>query len=375
MKKLISIILLITISSSIFLPKNVFAYDDTNKTALEDITIDYDTYLKDSEKGSSVIGGNGEEKPYKLEEGTKNSIIKVLTVISNLIPTYTRIFMTIATMDTSPIQGYGIFFSVQKVVFNKIGLFDINFFDNSNDNNTIQYNLKKQITKFYNVLRTVAIVASLLVLIYTGIRMAMSSLAMEKAKYKKMIINWFSGFLILMALPYIMIIIMNLNKVLLQLCESVMVSLCGDKIINIEDTILGSSTTSTAKGFSIIIPSILYWILTFYQLKFFWIYGKRLFNTSFLIIISPLVIIQDIFDKVADDRSQAFKTWISEFSINVLMQPLHALLYMIFMTIASNIVEEANSRNSIYCSFIKRRTNIKKYIRSKKYYNSTRYGK
>ena len=36
-------------------------------------------------------------------------------------------------------------------------------------------------------------------------------------------------------------------------------------------------------------------------------YGKRLFNTAFLITISPLVIIQNMFDKVGDGQAQAFK--------------------------------------------------------------------
>ena len=109
----------------------------------------------------------------------------------------------------------------------------------------------------------------------------------------------------------------------------------------LEDNLFDQATTSTEKGFSLIIPTIMYWMLTFYQLKFFIMYGKRLFNTAFLITISPLVIIQNMFDKVGDGQAQAFKVWLNEYATNILIQPLHALLYMIFMSIASNIIETA----------------------------------
>ena len=120
-----------------------------------------------------------------------------------------------------------------------------------------------------------------------------------------------------------------------------MTSLCGGKIKGIENSILNTATSSTEKGFSILIPTIIYWMITFYQVKFFWMYGKRLFNTAFLVIISPLVLIQYVFDRAGDNQGNSFKIWTKEYALNVLIQPLHAALYMIFMTIASNIVQEA----------------------------------
>ena len=74
MKKVISLMLIITIISSIFLPEVVLSYDDTEKTTMEDATIDYDKYKEDSESGSSDVGENG-KKGYEIEDGTMNSII------------------------------------------------------------------------------------------------------------------------------------------------------------------------------------------------------------------------------------------------------------------------------------------------------------
>ena len=136
--------------------------------------------------------------------------------------------------------------------------------------------------------------------------------------------------------------------------ETVLKSICGKGVLTIESTLFDSSTTSTEKGFSIIIPTILYWMLTFYQLKFFFMYGKRLFSTAFLIVISPLVVVQNMFDKVGDGESQAFKMWINEYALNVLIQPLHALLYMVFMSMACNIVKDVPILAVIFLSALSR---------------------
>ena len=343
MKKVISLMLIITIISSIFLPEVVLSYDDTEKTTMEDATIDYDKYKEDSESGSSDVGENG-KKGYEIEDGTMNSIIKNLVVIFNIIPTFARVFLTIVTKDANNAKidkEYGEGFSIQKLVFNKVNILDINFFKNSKNDTGLQKSLKESIAKAYYLIRDISIALALLVLIYIGIRMAMASVATDKAKYKTMLTNWDVGFVILMILPYIMIGIIQIGQVLINLCESIMASLCGGKIKEIENTILESSTTSTEKGFSILIPTVIYWMITFYQVKFFFMYGKRLFNTAFLVIISPLVLIQYVFDKVGDNQGGSFKVWMREYALNILIQPLHAVLYMIFMTIASNIVQEA----------------------------------
>ncbi|MCI8411579.1 MAG: hypothetical protein HFJ40_03935 [Clostridia bacterium] len=344
MRKLISTMLIMTIISSIFLPRIVFSYDGTEKVTMDDATVDYDTYKEDSENGSSKVGENDDPKGYEIEEGTTNSIIKNLVVIFNTIPTFVRVFLTITTKDTTNAtidKEYGSGFSIQKLVFNKVNILDINFFNDSVDDTDLQKNIKQGIASFYYVIRDIAIALALLVLIYTGVRMAMASVATQKAQYKTMLVNWVVGFIILMILPYIMIILTQIGQVLIDLCESLMTSLCGGKIKGIENSILNTATSSTEKGFSILIPTIIYWMITFYQVKFFWMYGKRLFNTAFLVIISPLVLIQYVFDRAGDNQGNSFKIWTKEYALNVLIQPLHAALYMIFMTIASNIVQEA----------------------------------
>lgn len=343
MKRIISTILIMTIIIGIFFPKS-FAYDDTKKIQLDEATIDYDTYKKDSENGSSKVGSSSEEKGYKITEGSKNSVIKGLVKVFNVIPTTVRFFLYFVAEAgiTDQVKAeYGAGFTIQKLVFGKMNFFDINFFKKDNTDTDLQINIKQHIATIYYSVRNIAIVANLVVLIYTGIRMALSSIATDKAKYKKMLMGWVQSFIIMMLLPYIMIIILGISQALSDLCEQIMIVLCGNQIINIEDNLFNSATTSTEKGFAILIPTLVYWILTFYQLKFFWIYGKRLFNTAFLIVISPLVLVQHSFDKAGDGEASSFNAWIREYTMNLMLQPLHALIYTVFMTIASNIMLEA----------------------------------
>ena len=198
MKKIIPFLLIIMIISNIFLPNKILAYDgttdskETKSTNAGEVKVNRETYEKDSEEGSSTVGDNKEKKGYEIEDGTMNSLIKNFVKFVNVIPTTVQIILTFLTDGTTTAEvdkQYGQAFSIQKLVFNKIGIFDINFFDsiNQTDETTLQGALKANIAKIYYALRNIAIVGMLLVLIYTGIRMAMSAVASEKAKYKTML--------------------------------------------------------------------------------------------------------------------------------------------------------------------------------------------
>lgn len=343
MKKIISFILIITITIGIFSPSSL-GYEDTKKSTLNEMNIDYDTFKEDSENGSSKIGSSSEKKSYKITEGTKNSVVKSLVEVFNVIPTTVRFFLSIIADQGSSDEvneKYGKGFTIQKLVFNKLNFFEVNFFTNNSNDSNLENSMQKQIAQVYSLVRNIAIVANLAILIYMGIRMALASIALEKAKYKKMLVDWLKSFAIMMLLPYIMIIILFISQTLIEVCEIIMNGLCGNQVIKIEENLLNTATTSTEKGFSLLIPTAIYWILTFYQLKFFWIYTKRLFNTAFLIVISPLVLAQYSIDKINDGQASSFNIWLKEYTMNLMIQPLHALLYTIFMVIASNIMGEA----------------------------------
>ena len=65
---------------------------------------------------------------------------------------------------------------------------------------------------WYYVFRIMAIVAMLAVLIYLGIKMTITTVAVKKAVYKQMMLSWLAGFILVFAINYIMYGIIHLNE-------------------------------------------------------------------------------------------------------------------------------------------------------------------
>ncbi len=77
------------------------------------------------------------------------------------------------------------------------------------------------------------------------------------------------------------------------------------------------------------------------EIKFLWTYTRRFFMIGFLIAIAPLVTITYPIDKAGDGKAQAFSNWLKEFILNVLIQPLHAIIYLVIVVTANNIAAKS----------------------------------
>ena len=82
---------------------------------------------------------------------------------------------------------------------------------------------------------------------------------------------------------------------------------------------------------------LLYTVISVYELKFFILYLFRVIKVAFYIIISPLICLLYPIDKVGDGKPQSFNNWMREFSITVFMQPIHLIIYIIFISSAGEI--------------------------------------
>ena len=341
MKKLISSLLVIQILFTFFLPKHMYAYEDTLKSSFGDMTLDAEKMQESLENGTTGVGGNG-DKSFVPKESSVSSVGKTLIKILNVFPTIVSGIMTIVAYDEDDFynnQKYGYEFSIEKLVFNKIKVFDINFFEIDTTSTETYEVVKQYIAKVFVYLRYIAIVMSLVILIYIAIRMAISTVSLEKARYKKLLIDWVIGFVFLVGIQYFMILIIQVSNLFLELIQTIYESMCSTN--KLESIIINEALNSKERGLGIIIPSIIYWILVFYQLKFFWMYFKRLFSLGFLIVISPLVVTLYSLDKASDGQAQTLKVWSKEFILNIIMQPMHALMYMIFFVTAANIASVA----------------------------------
>ena len=89
---------------------------------------------------------------------------------------------------------------------------------------------------------------------------------------------------------------------------------------------------------------IIYIVLVMYTLIFTWTYVKRVVYMAFLTMIAPLVALIYPIDKMNDGKAQAFNMWFKEYIFNLLIQPLHLILYMVLIGSAMTFA----SQNLIY---------------------------
>lgn len=257
--------------------------------------------------------------------------------------------------STQKPDDFQYFFTIDRAVFNRIPLFNINYFntdptykvgDVEIDSSNSNIKIKEGITGVYYICRIIAMAIGLLVLIYIGIRMAISTVASEQARYKKMLISWVESVVIMFLMLYIVSAVITFGEIITGVFYDLRCQLLGQtpngsgqEFDIFEDTIRSTTLTMVFKGsgLEVTLWSIIYWCLLFMEIKFLWTYMKRLLMVGFLIIISPLITITYSIDKAGDGKAQAFSTWMKEFMVNVLIQPLHALIYLIFVLTANSI--------------------------------------
>ena len=232
-----------------------------------------------------------------------------------------------------------IHYSCEEIFSGKVGILNINFISGEGQVESLG-SVRQVISSWYKTLRMIAIVGMLSVLIYTGIRIMISSTANEKAKYKEWLINWIVGFILLFVLHYIMNFITTaidkLNDLLVSTMQYIKVSYTANKflpgnnksgefatnLIGLVRFLAQSSVSDFKMGYLII-----YWFLITYTIKFTIVYLKRLVNMAFLTLIAPIIAFTYPLDKMADGQAQGFNAWLKEYVYNALLQPVHFILY------------------------------------------------
>lgn len=89
-----------------------------------------------------------------------------------------------------------------------------------------------------------------------------------------------------------------------------------------------------------IVFGIIYLTLVVYTVMFTFIYLRRVLWVAFLTMIAPLIAVTYPLDKLKDGKAQAFGLWIREYAFNVLIQPVHFILYIMVISNVMDYVEE-----------------------------------
>lgn len=232
----------------------------------------------------------------------------------------------------------GIMVTPFTIFFNQVPLLDVDFMDFNSPSSAVN-DFRTQVATWYYILRIIATAILLLILIYIGIRMAISTMAQDKVIYKKMLVDWATSLALLYLLHYFIIFITKLNSSFVEILKGV--GGAEDYVGNFIDYALtvALQSISVASGFNGIVSLIVYALIIWQTLKFLLLYLKRMITIGFLIIISPLITITYSIDKIGDQRAQALNTWMKEFCYNILIQPFHCIMYLAFVNVAISLIE------------------------------------
>ena len=357
MKKIISSILLIIILFNfIFLNKAYSAVEDMESSFMTEEAVPSESIIDNinDEGKAAEKQGNAVQKSLDFSSfGTSivGAILGILARLFNLIVALEVDVLMGQLTYTSENGELQYFITIDRLVFNRVPILNSNYFNTSdtykignlelkiNNNNKI---IKENISQLYYMCRILALIIGLAVLVYIGIRMAISTIASDQAKYKKMLIGWFESIVIIFAMPYIIAFLFIIQEALLGVFFELRESIVGteDVFENIVRCNVVSLVFSTA-GLELTKWSIIYWVLLYMEIKFLWTYTRRFFMIGFLIAIAPLVTITYPIDKAGDGKAQAFSNWLKEFILNVLIQPLHAIIYLVIVVTANNIAAKS----------------------------------
>ena len=278
--------------------------------------------------------------------------------------------------------------SPQEIFGNRIPLLDVNLISpntyvNVNNDAKVESSAEKlrtTIQKWYVVMRNIVLAGLMIVLLYIGIRILISTTSQEKAKYKEIIKDWFVAMCIVVFLHIFMAVALNVTEFITELlyestAEQYMAIPLDESQLpdDIKDSefiykdeesgttclVFKSNFTARARilqqlertdngnnvnSYNRVGYTIIYAVLVIYTIMFIVIYLKRLVYMTFLTLIAPLIALTYPIDKLKDGKAQAFILWVKEYMFNLLIQPFHLLIYTVLIGSALDLASE----NMIY---------------------------
>ena len=233
-------------------------------------------------------------------------------------------------------------YSCEEIFANKVGLLDVNFIKNDaslHEDGDSWTKIRSIIIVWYRSLLILALVGLLSVLIYTGIKIMLSTTAGQQAKYKQNLLDWIMAFVILVSIPLIMSFTLTVSEQLTK-----MFTKSGNSTFSIKVYLeeYGASFYTNMIGlarFKIqskgaiqkITYEIIYIALIALTVRFTIMYIQRMLKMAFLTMIAPIVGLMYPIDKLRGNSNTSYSSWLKEFIYNALLQPFHYLIYYIFI--------------------------------------------
>ena len=157
-------------------------------------------------------------------------------ICKNILHILICIFMFVILFSNIPVYGAETeddeteHYTIEDIIFNRVPLLDINFFSDTAGGQQVREGspidiIRTSVATWYVAFRNLVIVALAIIIIYIGIRMAISTIPQSKAKYKTMLVAWIQAIVIVFVIHMIMILIINTNNGLIEVLDM----LCNQK--------------------------------------------------------------------------------------------------------------------------------------------------
>ena len=138
------------------------------------------------------------------------------------------------------LTGDNIFPWADRIIFNGIGFLDINFLNPASNSLFVSNGSTSILGKVvYSVYSTIFSLAVLFLGVAVGImaiRLALSSIAAEKAKYKQAIVNWATCIVMLFLMHYILAFIFWINEQMVQIASGILIKTIDETVASVDFT-------------------------------------------------------------------------------------------------------------------------------------------
>lgn len=219
-------------------------------------------------------------------------------------------------------------------------------------NDPIIVQLKTLVAVWYYLIRLLAVAAMAVVLIAIGIKMAISTIASDKAVFKRMLVDWVVGVILIFTMHYIMYFAININETLVNIVRESANAVNKVQLAELADTKDGSEVEKSNQDIEIdvyeeirtraydmkmtvgLVGMIMYITMVFMAFKYTLIYIKRWLTLAVLTLMAPGIGVAYALQKTLSGKSSSLKTWLTEYILNLVIQVVHALIYAIFISAA-----------------------------------------
>lgn len=295
---------------------------------------------EDSSEKSQVLGIGDLNEQADTAAGAVTSVTSILPFLINKILSF-LVTGGETILDDNPQSTE--YFTIGNLLTDKYPIFNINMFEDTPEgpNSDISNSIKKNVAPWYVAIRNISVVGCAIVLLYVGIRMAIASTAEDSAKYKKMLMNWLIGIILLFVMQYIVLAMIKLSELFIEFIRKAIESDTDTTDMELMLLTKLPEDTYNAEGWGKLVYLSLNCVLVYYELKFFILYFFRVLKVFVMTIISPFICLTYPLDTLGDGRAQAFNNWFREFMITIFIQPIHLIIYIVFIYSAGEIAKEA----------------------------------